>query len=88
MKYVYLTNLDGATDRVVSQSSERIDFYCDHEEADTKMFAYIKFLCDNIRLSRVTIVSRTLIAMISLYESVTNLTFSDEIWFKTGTEDD
>ena len=33
---IYLSNLDGAADRVTSQSSERIDFYCDHEEADTK----------------------------------------------------
>ena len=52
---IYLTNLDGATDRVTSQSSERIDFYCDHKEAYTKMFAYIKFICDNIRPSRVII---------------------------------
>ena len=54
---IYLSNLDGAADRVTSQSSERIDFYCDHEEADTKMFAYIKFLCDNIRLNRIITVS-------------------------------
>ena len=44
------------------------------------MFAYIKFLCDNIRLSKVTIVSPdTDVAVISLYESVTNLTFLDAI---------
>ena len=54
---IYLTNLDGATDRGTSQRSEKIDFYCDHEEADTKIFAYIKFFCDNFRLSKVTIVS-------------------------------
>ena len=54
---IHLTNLDGATDRVTSQSSEIIDFNCDHEEAGTKMFACIKFRCGNIRLSRVTIVS-------------------------------
>ena len=67
---IYLTNLDSAADRVTSQSSERVDFYCDHEEADTKMFAYIKFLCNNIRLSRVTTVSPdTDAAMISFYES-------------------
>ena len=28
----YLTNLDGATDRVTSQSSERIQFYCNAEK--------------------------------------------------------
>ena len=54
---VYLANLDGATDRVTNQSSERNGFYCDHEETDTKMLAHIKFLCDNIRLNRVTNVS-------------------------------
>ena len=53
----YLSNLDGEADSVTIQSSERIDFYCDHEEADTKMFVYIKFLCDNICLNRIIIVS-------------------------------
>ena len=48
---IYLANFDGAADRVTSQSSERIYFYYDHEEADTKMFAYIKFLYDTIRLN-------------------------------------
>ena len=52
---LYLANFDGTTDRVTSQSNERIDFYCNHK--DTKMFAYIKFLCDNIHLNRVIIVS-------------------------------
>ena len=54
---IYLANLDSATDRLISQSSERIDFYCDHGEADTKIFAYITLLCDNIRLSRVITVT-------------------------------
>ena len=40
----YLTNLDGTTDPVTSQSSERTDFDCYHKEADTKMFWYIKLL--------------------------------------------
>ena len=40
----YLANLDGAADHVASQSSERIDFCYDHEEADTKVFEYIKFV--------------------------------------------
>ena len=86
---IYLTNLDSATDRVTSQSSEGIDFYCNHEEADSKIFAYIEFFGDNICLSSVTIVSLdTDVAVISLYESVTNLTFLDAIWFKTSDEDD
>ena len=74
---IYSTNLDDGTDRVTSQSNEIIDFYYHHKEGDTKMFSYINLLCDNIRLSRV-----------SLYESVTNLTFLNAIWFKTGARDD
>ena len=53
----YLANLHGATDRVTitNQRSERIEFYCNTKKADTKMFAYIKFLCDNIRMNKVII---------------------------------
>ena len=55
------------TDRAISQRSERTAFYWDHEEADTKMFAYIKFLCDNLRLNSVIIVSPvTDVAVISI----------------------
>ena len=85
----YLANLDNTADRVISQRSERIDFYCNHEETDTKMFAYIKFLCDNIWMKRVITVSPdSVVAVISLYQSVTNLIFLDALWFKTGTGDD
>ena len=53
------------------------------------MFAYTKFLFDNIRLSRVTIVSPdTDVKVMSLYESLDNLTFLDAIWFKAGAEDE
>ena len=84
-----MANLDGKTDGATSQSSERIAFYCDYEEPDTKMFVYIKFLCDNIRLTRDIIVSLdTDAAAISLYQSVTNLTFLDTIRLKTGTGED
>ena len=84
-----MANLEGKTDCVTSQSSERIAFYCDNEEPDTKMFVYIKFLCDNIRLTRDIIVSLdTDAAAISLYQSVTNLTFLDTIQLKTGTGED
>ena len=85
----YLANLDGATDYEASQSSERIGFYCDYEETDTKIVAHIKFLCDNIHLSRVIVVSPDSdVAVISLYQSVINLTFLDALWFRTGTDDD
>ena len=85
---IYLANLDVATDRVKSQRSERIDFYCDHEKADTNTFRNIKFLCDNIRLNRVIIISPdTDVAVIFLHQSVTSRIILDAIWFKIGTGD-
>ena len=84
-----MANPEGKTDRVTSQRSERIDFYCNRDKADTKMFPYIKLLCDTIRVNRIIIVSPgSDVAVISLYQSVTNLTFLDGLWFKTGTGDD
>ena len=38
---IYLANLDGAINRVTSQISERIGFYCDRKEADIKISAYM-----------------------------------------------
>ena len=87
-KTIYLASLGGTIDRLTSQRSKRIDFYYDHIEADTKMFVFSRFLCDNIRLNRVIIVlPDTDVAVISLYQNVTNLTFLDAVWFKTGTGD-
>ena len=84
----YLANLDGATYRVTSQRSERIDFYCNHEEGDSKMFAYIKFLYDNICLNRIIVSPDSDVAVISLYQGVTNFAFLDVLRFKTGTGDE
>ena len=71
----YVTNLDDASYRVTSQRSEKIDFYCNHEEADSKIFAYIKLLYDNICLNRIIVSPGSDIAVISLYQGVTNFTF-------------
>ena len=79
-KTILLASLDGTTDRLTSQSSERIDFYWHHTEADTKMFACIKFFCDNICLNKVIIISPdTGVFVKSLYESVMNLNFLNTI---------
>ena len=78
----YLSNLDVATDRVTSQSSEKNNFYRNNEEVDTKMFWYIKFLKDYIRLNRVIIfLPDSDVAVKSLYQSVDNLTFLDALFF-------
>ena len=75
---IYLGNPDDAAGLVKSQSSERIYIYCDYEEAATKMFAYIKFLCHNIGLNRVIIVSQDTDVAANRYikESVTLHSYS------------
>ena len=60
---IHFSNLDDAEYHLTSQSSEKIDFYCAHEEADTKMFAY-----ENIRPNRIIFVlSDTDVTVISLH---------------------
>ena len=49
------------------------------------MFLYIEFVCDNIRLSSVTIVLPDInVTVISLYESAINLTFMEVTYDKNG----
>ena len=49
------------------------------------MFLYIEFVCDNIRLSSVTIVLPDInVTVISLYENAINLTFMDVPYETTG----
>ena len=44
--------LDGTTDFVTKEFSKKIEFFCEHEEAHTKMFTYIKFLSNADQLKR------------------------------------
>ena len=65
---VYLAKLHGTTDCLTKQHSKRIEFYCDHGETDTKIFAHIKFLSDKVQLKKVIIHSPdTYVDVMSLY---------------------
>ena len=82
LQTIYLANFDGATDHVT------LIFFATAVKLTQKCLRNIKFLCDNIRLSRVAIASPYIsVAVISSYESVTNLTYLDAIRSKTGAED-
>ena len=72
---VYLANLNGTTHFVTKDAAKKeIEFYCDHEEADTKVFAYVQFFSNTVQLKRVIINSPdTEVPVISLYHYVTNL---------------
>ena len=59
---------------------KKLNFYCDHEEADTKMFTKINFLSNTVQLKRVIIDSpETDVAVISLHYYVTNPALLDSI---------
>ena len=68
-----------------SHRSERIDFYFNDEEADSKMFVYIKFLF--VCLNRMVVSPDSDVAVISLYQGVTDFTLLHALWFKTSTSD-
>ena len=84
----HLANLDSTAYLVTSQRSERIDFYCNHKEADSNIFAYIKFFCDSICLNTIIVSPDCDGALIYLYQRGINSTFLNALWFKTGTGDD
>lgn len=68
------------------ECSQRIEFYCDYEEAGTKIFSYIKFLSNTVQLKRVIIDSSdTDLTVISLYHCATNFALLDLLWFKIVT---
>ena len=48
------------------------------------MFEYIKFLYDNICLNRIIVSPDSDVAVTSMYQSLTNFTFLDALWFETG----
>ena len=52
------------------------------------MFAHIKFIYDDICLNRIIVLPDSDVAVISLYQGVTNFRFLDALWFKSGTGDD
>ena len=58
-----LANLHGAVDHVASQSSERIGFYCNHEEADTQKCWVYHVPFDNIRVKRILDIDVTVISL-------------------------
>ena len=80
----YLSNETNMVNYVFQQWKkillEKIQFYCDHEEADTKMFTKINFLSNTVQLKRVIIDSpETDVAVTSLYYYVTNPALLDSI---------
>ena len=84
-QHVILANMDGTCVELCETGCTELDWECDHEEADSKMFVYCKYLATRYELSRIIISSPdTDVAVICCYQHVTSLSSLTELWFKTG----
>ena len=78
--------IDGTTWEVTTENvSEIEELKCDHEEADSRIFVYASFLCNNRNLNRVIIMSPdTDVAVIACYQYYNAINTCTELWFLTG----
>ena len=82
---VYLTDTDGSTIKITQQGYAVLEFISDHGEADTKMFAYGKYITTEHLIKKMIISSPdTDVAVISCFQKISCLESMDEIWLKFG----
>ena len=54
---MYLADIDGSTIKITQQGSAVLELKSDHEEADTKMFAYGKYIATEHPIKKMIIFS-------------------------------
>ena len=80
---VYLTDTDGSTIKITQQGYAVLEFISDHGEADTKMFAYGKYITTEHLIKKMIISSPdTDVAVISCFQKISCFESIDEIWLK------
>ena len=85
---IYLADIDGSTIKVTQHGSTVLEFKSDHEEADTKMFAYGKYIVTEHPIRKMIISSPdTDVAVISCFQKSSHLESIDEMWLKSGVGD-
>ena len=65
-----IAHLDGTITLVKNSHSEKLDWACDYEEADTKMFVACKYLVDRHNIQRIIIYSPDTDVLMYLYEKM------------------
>jgi len=81
---IYFAKPNGTTIRIQQTSNEQLEWHCDHDEADSKMFVYCKLLTE-YNLSRIVVVSPdTDVLVLCCYHYICCLNNLPELWFKTG----
>ena len=79
-----LCHLDGTSLKIQQQSTTQLDWTCDNEEADSKMFVYVDYIAKTEDLQRIIIHSPdTDVAIIACYHFCSSLNIS-ELWLKAG----
>ena len=83
---ILMANLDGTVTRCTYNQFTTLDWTCDHEEADSKMFVFCKHLLEQYHVKRIIICSPDNdVAVICCYHHITTLSTLDTLWFKTRT---
>ena len=68
---IYLAYMDGSTRKIMQQGSAVLEFKTDHEEADTKMLAYGKYIATEHPIKKMIISSPdTDVAVISCFQKI------------------
>ena len=71
---IYLADIDGLTTKIGTSTTTVLEFTCDQEEADTRMFAYRKYIAIRNSIQRLIIFfPDTDVAVISCYQKVSDL---------------
>ena len=83
----YLANLDGATCRV-SHRSKRLIFIATTKKLTRKCLSISNSFMIIFVWTESLFRQTVMLQVISLYQGVTNFTYLDALWFKTGTCDD
>ena len=82
---IYLAYIDVSTIEIMQQGSANLELKIDHEEVDTKMLAYGKYIATEHPIKKMIISSPdTDVAVISCFQKTSCLESMDEIWLKFG----
>ena len=76
--------LDGSSWRIRSHGKEQLpDLFCDHEEADSRLFMYASYCSSNTTVSRIVVFSSDMdVIMIACYHCNRLLQNCSEVWIR------
>ena len=76
---IYLADTDGSTIKIPQQDSAVLEFKDDHEEANTQMFANLKYSATRHLIKKIIIVSPDTYVTVVCFQKISCLESIDEI---------